>query len=100
MERAAHGEPEQANALCDDLSAAGIVAAADRHARLADGVRRMSTVKPAGKHADATPVDDVRIVREKLSRETDNDVNHLADRAREVAEQLRQKLGLRPDKDD
>lgn len=60
----------------------------------------MSTVKPAGKHADATPVDDVRIVREKLSRETDNDVNHLADRAREVAEQLRQKLGLRPEKDD
>lgn len=46
-----------------------------------------------------TPVDDVRRVREKLSRETGNDVNRLADRAREVAERLRDSLGLkRPDR--
>jgi hypothetical protein len=48
---------------------------------------------------EETPVDDVRRVREKLSRETGNDVNRLADRARESAEKLRDQLGLRPAKD-
>jgi len=43
---------------------------------------------------EATPVDDVRLVREKLSGECGNDVNCLADRARKTAESLREKLGL------
>jgi hypothetical protein len=56
----------------------------------------MSGVKPARRKTEETPVDDVRRVREKLSRETGNDVNRLADRARQVAEKLRDKLGLKP----
>ena len=59
----------------------------------------MSGVKPARTKTEETPVDDVRRVREKLSRETGNDVNRLADRARQVAEKLRDKLGLKPAKD-
>ena len=59
----------------------------------------MSGVKPARTKTEETPVDDVRRVREKLSRETGNDVNRLADRARQVAEKLRDKLGLMPAKD-
>ncbi len=58
----------------------------------------MSSAKPARK-AEETPVDDVRRIREKLSRETDNDVNRLAERARQCAEKLRDELGLRPAKD-
>jgi len=61
--------------------------------------RRMGSVNPAPRKAEDTPVDDVRRVREKLSRETGNDVNRLADRARESAEKLRNELGLRPAKD-
>lgn len=56
----------------------------------------MSSVKPAPRKVDETPVDDVRRVRRKLSEQTGNDVNRLADRARETAEKLREKLGLRP----
>jgi hypothetical protein len=59
----------------------------------------MSNVKPA-RNTEETPVDDVRRVREKLSRETGNDVNRLADLARESAEKLRDELGLRPAGDD
>ena len=59
----------------------------------------MSGVKPARTKTEETPVDDVRRVREKLSRETGNNVNRLADRARQVAEKLRDKLGLKPAKD-
>ena len=56
----------------------------------------MSSVKPAPRKTEETPVDDVRRVREKLSKETGNNVNRLADRARQAAEKLREKLGLRP----
>ncbi|NOT01846.1 MAG: hypothetical protein HOP29_14615 [Phycisphaerales bacterium] len=56
----------------------------------------MSEVKPARRHMEETSVDDARRVREKLSRETGNDVNRLADRAREIAEKLRDQLGLKP----
>ncbi len=47
---------------------------------------------------EETVVDDVRRVRERLSAETGNDVNRLADRARETAEKLRDKLGLKRSK--
>ena len=56
----------------------------------------MSSVKPARPKAEETPVDDVRRVRRKLSDETGNDVNRLADRARQTAAKLREKLGLKP----
>ena len=56
----------------------------------------MSGVDPAPREAEETPVDDVRRVRERLSEETGNDVNRLADRARETAEKLREQLGLKP----
>jgi hypothetical protein len=59
----------------------------------------MSTVKPTLPKREETPVDDIRRVRRNLSEETGNDVNRLADRARQTAERLRQKLGLRPAKD-
>ncbi len=58
----------------------------------------MSTVKPSPKRAEETSVDDARRVRRKLSEETGNDVNRLADRARQTAEKLREKLGLKPAK--
>ena len=56
----------------------------------------MSTVESSSPQTEETPVDDVRRVRRKLSEETGNDVNRLADRARDVAEKLREKLGLKP----
>ncbi len=55
----------------------------------------MSTMKPSPQKTEQTPVDDVRRVRRKLSEETGNDVNRLADRARQTAEKLREKLGLK-----
>ena len=55
----------------------------------------MSSVKPARPQAEETPVDDVRRVRTKLSAEAGNDVDRLADRARETAAKLREKLGLK-----
>ncbi len=55
----------------------------------------MSSVKPSRTETEESSVDDVRRIREKLSRETGNDVNRLADRARETAEKLREKLGLK-----
>jgi hypothetical protein len=58
----------------------------------------MSSAEPASKRTEETAVDDVRRVREGLSAETGNDVNRLADRARETAEKLRDKLGLKPAK--
>ena len=58
----------------------------------------MSSAKPSPKRAEETSVDDVRRVRRKLSEETGNDVNRLADRARRTAENLREKLGLKPAK--
>jgi hypothetical protein len=56
----------------------------------------MSSVKPAPRKTEETPVDDVRRVRRKLSEETGNDVRRLVDRAHETAERLRDKLGLEP----
>lgn len=55
----------------------------------------MSSVKPAPPKAEETPVDDVRRVRRKLSEQTGNDVGRLAERARETAAKLREKLGLK-----
>lgn len=55
----------------------------------------MSSAKPSPRKTEETSVDDVRKVREKLSREAGDDINRLADRAREVAESLRDKLGLK-----
>jgi hypothetical protein len=55
----------------------------------------MSSVKPVRPKAEENPVDDVRRVRRKLSDETGNDVGRLADLARERAEKLRAKLGLK-----
>ncbi len=46
--------------------------------------------------ADETALDDVRRVREKLSEETGDDTDRLADRAHEIAEQLSDRLGLKP----
>jgi hypothetical protein len=55
----------------------------------------MSAVRPTPSDREETPVDDVRRVRRKLSAETGNDVNRLADRAHQTAEELRDKLGLK-----
>ncbi len=55
----------------------------------------MSSAKPSPGKTEETPVDDVRRIRRKLSEETGNDVNRLADRARQTAEKLRQNLGLK-----
>jgi len=41
-------------------------------------------------------VDDVRRVRGKLSEETGNEVDRLADPAQRVTEQLKDELGLKP----
>ncbi len=46
-----------------------------------------------------TSIGDVRRVREKRSKETGNDANTLADRARQAAEKLPEKLGLKPAKE-
>jgi hypothetical protein len=58
----------------------------------------MSSVEPVPRRKEETAVDDVRRVRERLSAETGNDVNQLADRARQATEKLRDKLGLKPAK--
>ena len=58
----------------------------------------MSGAEPLPRKTEETPVDDVRRVREKLSRDTGNDVNRLADHAHQVAERLRERLGLKPAK--
>ena len=56
----------------------------------------MSAAKPSPWDSEETPVDDVRRIRRMLSEETGNDVNRLADRARQTAEELREKLSLKP----
>ena len=58
----------------------------------------MSSVKPSQQKTEETPVDDVRRIRRKLSEQTGNDVNRLADHARQTAEKLREELGLKPAK--
>ena len=55
----------------------------------------MSSVKPSQQKTEETPVDDVRRIRRKLSEQTGNDVNRLADHARQTAEKLREELGLK-----
>ncbi|MCC7291055.1 MAG: hypothetical protein IT449_03220 [Phycisphaerales bacterium] len=55
----------------------------------------MSLTKPVPKKEE-TCVDDVRRVREKLSDETGNDVNRLADHAQQITERLKEELGLKP----
>jgi len=56
----------------------------------------MSQVPRDSPTKEETPVDDVRRVRERLSRETGNDVNRLVDRVSQEAERLRDRLGLKP----
>lgn len=56
----------------------------------------MSKIKSTPRQRDETPVDDVRRVRERLSAEFGNDVHRLAEHARKVAEEYREKLGLKP----
>ncbi len=56
----------------------------------------MNRLKSAPQKKERTPVDDVRRIREKLSRATGNDVNRLADHARTTTESLRRELGLKP----
>lgn len=51
---------------------------------------------PTGRADEASPVDDVRRVRERLSAEADGDVRRLAERAQRVAEQQQAALGLKP----
>jgi len=48
--------------------------------------------------AEETPVDDVRRVREKLSKEASDDVRRLGDHARQATALLREKLDLRVEK--
>ena len=44
---------------------------------------------------EKTPVDDVRLVRERLHREFGGDIRKLTEHARQVAEEYRQQLGLK-----
>jgi hypothetical protein len=44
---------------------------------------------------EPTPVDDVRRVRERLSREAGGDIAKLAEQAERVTEQLSKRLGLK-----
>ena len=55
----------------------------------------MSAAEPSIHEQEDTPVDDVRKVREKLSAQFDNDIEKLADYASKIAEEYRDKLGLR-----
>lgn len=55
----------------------------------------MSNTKPASPTDQSTPVDEVRRVREKISREAGNDIGRLIERARAVAAEVREKLGLK-----
>jgi hypothetical protein len=54
----------------------------------------MSSPRPESRPEAATPVDDVRRIRERLSGEFGNDVRRLGEHARKVAEEYRDKLGL------
>lgn len=56
----------------------------------------MSAVEPSIRKQEETPVDDVRKIRERLSAQFENDVDKLAEFAAQVAEEYREKLGLRP----
>ncbi len=45
--------------------------------------------------SESTPVDDVRHVREQLSREAGGDIHRLVRRSQETLEQYREKLGFK-----
>ena len=45
--------------------------------------------------SESTPVDDVRRVRERLSREAGGDIRKLIEESNRVAELYREKLGLK-----
>lgn len=55
----------------------------------------MNRANDVSRKTEETPVDDVRRVREKLSKEAGDDVQRLADRARQAAALLREKLDLK-----
>ena len=55
----------------------------------------MSRPQTATRRREETPVDDVRRVRERLSREAGGDVRRLADQSRRAAKKYRRKLGLK-----
>jgi hypothetical protein len=55
----------------------------------------MPPVERPSAQAAPTPVDLVRTVREKLSREAGNDVHKLAEKAYEIARRFDDKLGLK-----
>jgi len=57
--------------------------------------KMMNGTESESRRDAATPVDDVRRVRERLSREFGNDVRQLGEHARKVAEEYRGKLGLK-----
>ena len=57
----------------------------------------MPPSESARRNVEETPVDDVRRVREKMSEEAGNDLRVVAERTREIAERLREELGLRRD---
>ncbi len=54
----------------------------------------MSLTKPVPRK-EASCVDEVRRVRERLSEETGNEVHRLADHAQRITEQLKDELGLK-----
>lgn len=55
----------------------------------------MNKVKPSNNRECDTPLQEVRKVREKLSNDAGQDVGRLIERARAIADELREKLGLK-----
>ena len=55
----------------------------------------MSRTKTTEPIVEETPVDDVRRVRRRISREAGGDIHKLVEESRRVAEQYRGKLGLK-----
>ena len=55
----------------------------------------MSDARTERTAREETAVDDVRRVRERLSREAGGDMHKLVEEARRIAEQYRQRLGLK-----
>lgn len=55
----------------------------------------MSSNSPHSSQDELTSVDDVRRIREKLSRQFDNDVRRLAEHAQKLADEQCERLGLK-----
>jgi hypothetical protein len=55
----------------------------------------MKMISDPNNAAEPTPVDDVRRIRERLSREAGGDVYKLAEASQKVFEQYRRQLGLK-----